>query len=298
MKKSGVIRFMVLCLASAFILSLAAGSNAQSKKDKGGKASGKGKKVEKELKEDSITTEAGVDSLKTGRSRHSGKQMKEEQEEKKSGPGHRATGRKDDGYRPKKLKKNEHSEWETGSPPGWSRGKKTGWEGAGTPPGKTTEGSIDTHRKYPPGSEDWDGPKKEKWDRNLEEAKERVRVKVRQREGATQEDEESAVRSVEGAAREGVPVERAERTVNRAIERDLSGEEIEKVTRAISYGADKNVDYEKLDTFIEKKIDSGERGDDLALSVYKEVDSGTMEKTEEKAEEKKTSWWKRVFKRN
>ncbi len=77
----------------------------------------------------------------------------------------------------------------------------------------------------------------------------------------------------------------------------MNGEEIEQVTRAMSYGADKNVDYDKLDFFVSKKIDSGERGDELAVSIYKEVDSGSVEKVKEEKEEKK-SWWKRIFKRD
>jgi len=271
MRRGNALRFVVFSLVAVFVLASGHDLNAQGKKGKGGKGTGKEKKTEEKVKGEEEAKEERGDPLTA--------------ESKK---GH---------YKPKKLKKEEKIEWEDGTPPGWSRGGKTGWDGTGAPPGKMKK--ADKHgeevkRQYPPGSEDWDGKKKEEWDRDLEKTKERVRKKVRKREGTTEKDEESAVRSVEGAAREGVPVERAGKTVEKAIERGMKGEEIEKVTRAMSYGADKNVDYKKLDSFVSKKIDSGESGDELAVSIYKEVDSGSMEKVEEE----KKPWWKRIFKRN
>ena len=268
MRRINALRVVVFFLVAVFILASGNDLNAQGKKEKGEKRTGKEKKTEEKVRGE---REERGDSLTAD-----------------SKKGH---------YEPKKLKKEEKMDWEGGTPPGWSRGGKTGWDGTGAPPGKMKK--ADKHgeeikRQYPPGSEDWDGKKKEEWDRDLEKTKERVRKKVRQREGTTEEDEESAVRSVEGAAREGVPVERAEKTVEKAIERGMKGEEIEKVTRAMSYGADKNVDYEKLDSFVSKKIDSGESGDELAVSIYREVDSGSMEKVEKE----KKPWWKRIFKRN
>ena len=192
-------------------------------------------------------------------------------------------------------------EWEGGTPPGWSRGKKSGWDGTGTPPGemkKDGKQNKGVDRKYPRGSEGWNEKKKEKWGKDIDAARKRIRKKAGERKGYTKEYEESAVKSIEGAASEGVPVERAETVVEKAMEKDMSGGDIEKVTRAMSYGADKNVDYDKLDSFVTKKIDSGESGDDIAVSIYKEVDSGSLEKVEKKAVEKKEPWYKRIFKRN
>jgi hypothetical protein len=110
--------------------------------------------------------------------------------------------------------------------------------------------------------------------------------------GLSQEEEESATISIERAAREGVPIKPVEKTVNRAITRGMGGRDIEKVTRAMSYGADKDTDYNKLDQFIENKINEGERGDDLAISIYKEIDKRHAAKQEEPVEK---SWWKRFF---
>ena len=135
----------------------------------------------------------------------------------------------------------------------------------------------------------------------LEKAKERIRNRVREHEGKGEMErkqlEESATRSIEGAARKGVPVEHAEKTVEKGIDRGMKGEEIEKMTRAMAYGADKGTDYEELGKFMDRKMVEGERGDDLAMSVYKEIDDKHALKQQEKMEEK-LPWYKRWFKRN
>lgn len=261
MRRSDALRFVVFSLVTVFILASGYDLNAQGKKKKGEKESGKENKTEE-------------------------KAMGEKESKGEMGDPQTADSKKAQ-YKPKKLKKKEKAEWVDGNPPGWSKGEKSGWDGTGAPPGEMKN-------QYPPGSEDWNDKRKKQWEGDLEKSKERIRKRVRQRDGATKQEEESAVRSIEGAAREGVPVERAEKTVEKAIERGMKGEEIERVTRAMSYGADKNVDYEKLDSFVSKKIDSGERGDELAVSIYKEVDSGSMEKVQEE----KKPWWKRIFKRD
>ena len=271
MKISNVLRFVVFALVTIFILVSGHDLNAQERKGKGKKRTGKEKKTEERIKIEKKANIESRDSL--------------------------TRDNKKDHYKPKKLKEKAKMEWEGGTPPGWSRGEKSGWSGTGAPPGKMKKNenhNKEIKKQYPPGSENWKENKKKKWDKSLDKTKERIRSKARQRKETTEEYEESAVRSVEGAAREGVPIERAETIVEKAIERDMKGEEIEKLTRAISYGADKNVDYEKLDSFISKKVDSGERGDELAISIYKKVDSGSMEKVKEEKE----SWYKRIFKRN
>ena len=232
MRKNNILKLVVLSLVAVFILVSGNDLNAQQKKGKGGQKTGKEKKTEEKVSGEKQIKKEGVDSPTA--------------DSKKSG------------YKPKKLKEKTKAEWEGGTPPGWSRGKKSGWNGTGTPPGemkKDGKQNKGIDRKYPPGSENWNEKKKEKWNKNVDQAKERIRTKARQKKGTTEEYQESAVRSIEGATREGVPVERAETVVEKAIERDMSGGDIEKVTRAMSYGADKNVDYEKLDPFITKKID-------------------------------------------
>ncbi|HSG28415.1 MAG TPA: hypothetical protein VLA34_08030 [Candidatus Krumholzibacterium sp.] len=287
MKRGKTLSVLVSVVCAVFILCTAHDLNAQSKKEKSSKRSGRERKNEQQVQ--------GEDSAAV-KTRDMRKTRKDDPDSQNTGVP-QPHGRKKDQYRPKKLKVREEAEWEGGTPPGWSRGTKTGWSGEGAPPGKMKEdakGGGMLEKSYPPGAGDWSEADRQKWDSRLEEAKERVRVRTRQREGATEEDVESAVRSVEGAAREGVPVERAESSVRKAVDRSMRGEEIEKVTRAISYGADKNVDYGKLDEFIDRRMESGERGDDLAVSIYKEVDSGNLEK----APEEKLPWWKRMFRRN
>lgn len=196
-------------------------------------------------------------------------------------------------YKPRGMTDADMMEWTDGSPPGWSRGKKTGWGGAGAPPGQMKEQQTpEITPVYPPGSENWDTRRKEEWDRKLERSRARILERVRAREGMSREDEESAVLSINGAARKGVPLEHIETTMNRAIARGMHGRDIEKVTRAMSYGADKDVDYSRLDQFTGKKMDEGETGDDLALSIYKEIDEQHASKPEKPV---KKSWWRRLF---
>lgn len=261
MRKGRVMRIFVFCLVAMFVFAWSDTLVAQGKKGKGKKESGKGKKTEQKVDKEKGKKLSGVDSLKV-----EGKKNR---------------------YKPRKLKKEDDADWEDGTPPGWSKGKKTGWGDEGAPPGQIK-------KLYPPGSEGWDEKKKEEYDKGLEDAKARVRERVRQRSGATTEDEQSAVRSVEEASRRGVPVKRIETTVKKAMERGMKSEEIEKVTRAMTYGSDKNVDYGKLGSFVDKGIEEGKDGDELATSIYKKIDSGTLEK---KAEEKR-SWWRRIFKRD
>ena len=62
--------------------------------------------------------------------------------------------------------KGSYKKAETGTPPGWSRGKKTGWAGG----------------KYPPGWSKWDKKKKDKWVYDRDEAQSEInRVCIRYR---------------------------------------------------------------------------------------------------------------------
>ena len=202
-------------------------------------------------------------------------------------------------YKPRGMTDADFAEWTDGNPPGWSRGEKTGWGGAGAPPGQTKdhgeqgrEGEQGIVPFYPRGSEGWDTRKKEEWWGQLEQSRDRVLQRVRARDGMSPDDEKSATFAIEGAAREGVPLVHIETTMNRAIARGMPGRDIEKVTRAMSYGVDKGTDYNKLDQFIEKRMSGNETGDDIALSIYKEIDDQHAAKSVEPA---KKSWWKRLF---
>jgi len=196
-------------------------------------------------------------------------------------------------YKPRGLTDEDMMEWRNGNPPGWSRGEKTGWGGAGAPPGQMKKhGEQEIIHIYPRGSENWDTRKKEDWQSSLEQSRARILELIRTRKGMSSDDEESAILSIDGAAWEGVPLVHIESNMNRAITRGMRGPDIEKVTRAMSYGVDKNTDYNRLDQFIEQKMYEGETGDDLALSIYREIDEPHAAKPEVPV---KKPWWKRLF---
>ena len=194
-------------------------------------------------------------------------------------------------YKPRGMTDRDMMDWTNGNPPGWTHGDKTGWGGAGAPPGQM-KGHEQEIIYYPRGSEGWDAGRKEDWHNKVLQSRARILERIRTSAGMTLEDEESAIASIGWAAREGVPPEHIETTMNRAIARGMRGWEMEKVTRAMSYGVDRGADYNTLDRFIEKRMNRGERGDELALSIYREIDKQQAAKTAESA---KKPWWKRLF---
>lgn len=202
-------------------------------------------------------------------------------------------------FKPRDLPESAQAEWQDGVPPGWTRGKKTGWGGADAPPGQRRGGAgrADAPQTYPRGAEDWDQQRREDWDRRLEDARERVRERARRVEGYGEPDVESAVISVEAAAREGVPVEQAEAAVNHALGAGLPGREIEQLTRALAYGVGRGVAADELSRFATGQIAAGQRGDDLAVAIYQEADHRAGEPATAPApqEPKKSPWWKRIF---
>lgn len=274
MKRSVWFGLLVIFLLAAFVLTLS--DDAVAQKKGGGKGKGKSGQTTKDAEQKKKADEVGE---KEGEEIQE-KEMEQEKKGKGGGKGEKS-GEMEEGkgkkkaYKPKGLSEEEMKGWEGGSPPGWSQGTKKGWEGAGAPPGKMKKGD----------------------EAKLEKAKERIRTRVREHEGKGEMErkqlEEHAERSIEGAARSGVPIEHAEKTVEKGIERGMTGEEIEKVTRAMAYGADKNTDYGKLEKFMDKKMAEGEKGDELAMSVYKEIDEKGVEKKEEKL-----PWYKRWFRRD
>jgi hypothetical protein len=195
-------------------------------------------------------------------------------------------------YQPRGMTDRDMIEWTDGNPPGWSRGNKTGWGGAGAPPGQMKKQGEIMHI-YPPGSANWDSRTKENWLGGLEQSKARILERIQTRDRESRENEEGVRFSIEGAARAGVPIDRTEAIINRAIDRGMRGRDLEKVTRAMAYGADKGADYDKLDQFIEKKMSEGETGDDLALSIYRQIDE--QHTAPPPLEPIKKSWWDRLF---
>lgn len=275
-----------LCLAGVLLLALATDLPAQQQK---------GKK-EVEAKQKAAGEQIEQNSDKNGRQQEPVVKAREmvgrpiDQE--------RAPGR----YRPRRLQAGEAGEWKDGIPPGWSRGDKQGWGGADAPPGQGRGGGEAQARSpYPPGAKDWDGKRREDWDRRLERARERVREKAQRAENAGPDDVASADISLQEAAREGVPIEDVESAVSGAIAAGMKGPEIEQMTRAMAYGASQGVGGGRLGAFASSRIEAGERGDDLAVSIYQEADRLQEEQEKERPasppEGKKTSWWQKIFRR-
>lgn len=296
MKNKKGFNMLVFALAAVWALAVSTEAVAQGKGQAKSGDKGKNKNEQKVDKEKDAKEQAGREF---GRADSTGRD-KGDREKGKRDRGDRGKGEK---YKPRHISDEAMNEWTDGNPPGWTRGEKTGWGGAGAPPGQMKEGEGRRDRvreremkhSYPPGSDDWDAAKKEEWQGRVEQSKTRILERIRARKEASREDEESAAVSIESAAAAGVPVAHVESAVDKAVARDMSGEEIEKMTRAMSYGADKGADYDELDRFIERKMDEGESGDDLAVSIYKEIDEKQVEKKPE--EPVKKPWYRRMFNR-
>ncbi len=162
------------------------------------------------------------------------------------------------------MNKDKSMSRKKGNPPGWSHGAKEGWKGAGMPPGLA--------RKNPPGWQKWDNEKKKSWEEQLGEALGNIRQRTKNKKGFSKEDLDSALLSIEAAAREGVPVESAREIIELSIKYGLQGNALETLSRATSSGVGKDIDFDQLNNFVEKKLDDGLRDDELLDEVYKEID--------------------------
>jgi len=167
---------------------------------------------------------------------------------------------------PPGLSEAEQAEWKNGRPPGWSRGEKRGWQGRDMPPGLTKKGE-----EYPPGWGKWSKEKRKEWEKELRKAREKVRNRVKNLKEFSAEDANSALLSIERAARKGVPIKYALGFVEEALEKGIRGRGIETATRAMAYGVGKEIDFEQLGKFVHKKLEEGLRGDNLSVEIYKEI---------------------------
>jgi len=174
-------------------------------------------------------------------------------------------GTLEDIWLPPDIGADEKAEWKNGQPPGWSRGKKKGWHGGKMPPGLAKKEGISETEENPPDWNTWKKEQRTRWEEELNKIKERVR------KNADKTSVETMIYSAEAAARKGVPVQQLGTVTDRSIKKKLSGTEYEKVTRAMAYGVGKNVDYTKLGEFVNSSIDQGLRGNELAISIYKEI---------------------------
>ena len=196
------------------------------------------------------------------------------------------------GWFPPGLSKEEQAEWKDGRPPGWSRGEKQGWKGADVPPGlakKVGHLPPGLAKSVPPGWGKWNDEKKEGWEKEIEEARVRVRARAKELKDFSDEDLDSALVSVQAAARKGVPIRHARGLVEKAMEKGIKGRGLETASRGVAYGVGKEIDFDQLGKFVHRKLDEGLRDDELSIEIYKEIASRHEErlKAKETIQEKK-----------
>ena len=134
------------------------------------------------------------------------------------------------------------------------------------PPGLAKKGGW-----LPPGWKNWNDEKKKGWEKELGEAREKVRGRAKKLKDFSEEDLDSALLSVEAAARKGVPIRHALGLVEKAMQNGIKGWGIETTTRAMAYGIGKEIDFDELGKFVRRKLDEGLRNDDLSIEIYKEI---------------------------
>jgi hypothetical protein len=176
-------------------------------------------------------------------------------------------GTLEDIWLPPDLGDDEKAEWKNGVPPGWSQGKKTGWGGKNLPPGQVKKQGM-TEQEIIVEFPDWNTWGKEqrgKWQENLE----KIRDRIRKNKGG--EEAEDMLNSAESAAKKGVSLQALDSVTDKSIKKKLTGEEYSKATRAMAYGAGKNVDFTSIGEFVNSNIDKGVRGNELAINIYKEI---------------------------
>ncbi|MBW1800246.1 MAG: hypothetical protein JRJ85_05895 [Deltaproteobacteria bacterium] len=240
MKRMTVLNFFIFCVICMF---LAAGGTAPSLY-----AKGKGKEK----------------AAKKAKSRGYEKHQKESEEETGDPVLSSKNKKKDKKWMPPGLSKKEKAEWIDGVPPGWSRGKKKGWGGSDVPPGFSK----------------WKKRDQKKWKKDLVKARKKTDKWALERSRKYQWSEEkkaaeaeSLYISVDRTARAGVPVDRIQDLVEKAIKKDLSSEDIERLTRAVAHGVGKGLGAEDVVTVSEKVIDGEINDEDIALAVYRWIAS-------------------------
>jgi len=178
---------------------------------------------------------------------------------------------------------------EESGPPGWEKGKKKGWfsdvppglakkEGKWIPPGWSKGEKEGWKNSFPPGWEKRSKKEQNNWKKNLKAAKDSIKGKGK-KVGFSQEEIEQVSISLEITSRMGVPIEDAKDIVQSAMDKGLRGPAIEKLTRGVSYGVGREVKFDQLGKFVNEKLDTGLRDEELALGVYKEVQRRHEEKT-------------------
>lgn len=159
--------------------------------------------------------------------------------------------------------------WQDGSqPPGWDRGRKTGWQGGKVPPGHARK--MGSRPEYAPQSwHQWTEQERNSHEERIKNAERRIRELLEKKGAIPGQMLDSATLSLFSAAGLGVPVPTASAIIEQGIERGLSPEGIESVTRALSYGTERQTDYAELEKIIRAGMNRGLSEDDLVMEVYR-----------------------------
>jgi len=174
-------------------------------------------------------------------------------------------------YIPSGLSKEERAEWKNGIPPGW-----IDWSKAELVDGKLTPKVID---RNPPGWDKWDKEKKKEWKKSMNNAVRIVRMKVKMEKKLNPEELNSIVISVKSAIQCGVPVSTAENVVLTCFKKGMKPGDIEKVSRAFAYGAGKDIDFGKVEKYLNLKLSQSIDINTLAKEIYKKISQLDYENT-------------------
>ena len=168
---------------------------------------------------------------------------------------------------PSGISKAERAEWINGRPPGWQNGNKTGWKGGSLPPGLAKK--FNQPQYQPQNWNSWSAQQRLNWRRDLANTREDLLARARR---LNISNPNSQLASLYYATDQGVPIYWTRKAVDSAMDRGLTGYEIEQLTRAMTYGAGKNINFSQLGAFINQSLADGVRGNALALGIYQEID--------------------------
>ena len=144
----------------------------------------------------------------------------------------------------------------SGTPPGWSRGLKTGWGG----------------ETLPPGAREWSTEQKREWKKDLENARSRVQERAGRIDGFGEPDLQSALLSLDAMAGQGVPVDDGLALVERLMDREMKGGGIESVTRAMAFGVSEGFKAGRINSYINDRLNEGLMDDALGSEIYRAID--------------------------
>lgn len=165
------------------------------------------------------------------------------------------------------IREEERKAWKNGRPPGWDRGKKAGWHGGNLPPGQAKKKAGPP--EYAPRSwHRWTEQERHRYEERIGGAERKIRELIEKKGNLPAQMLDSATLSLFSAARQGVPVDTVSAVITRGIEQGLSPQGIESVTRALSYGVERQADFGELEKVIRDNMNRGLTDEDLTMEVY------------------------------